>query len=179
MSRKHSIRRRTFLGASLAAVSGTAAISCGRIRAGRGFRFFTAEEAATVDAICEALIPSDSDPGARAARVVNYIDIQLTRHFRKHQRAYREGIAAVEAASRTKFSKPFTGISTDEQSELLTEFEEKSKTFFDLILAHTRQGFYGDPRHGGNRDMVSWKMVGLPFPPVRGRMHYDAESKVS
>ena len=55
--------------------------------------------------------------------------------------------------------------------------EENSKEFFDLILAHTRQGFYGDPRHGGNRDRVSWKMVGLPFPPVRGRMHYDEPPK--
>lgn len=179
MSKKHSIRRRTFLGASLAAVSGTAAISCGRVRAGRGFRFFTAEEAATVDAICETLIPSDRDPGARAARVVNYIDIQLTRHFSKYQSVYREGIAAVEAASRAKFGKPFTRITADDQSAVLTEFEEKSKAFFDLILAHSRQGFYGDPRHGGNRDMVSWKMVGLPFPPVRGRMHYDEDSKVS
>ena len=39
----------------------------------------------------------------------------------------------------------------------------------DLVLNHARQGFYGDPRHGGNRAMASWKMVGLPFPPVRGR----------
>jgi gluconate 2-dehydrogenase gamma chain len=42
-----------------------------------------------------------------------------------------------------------------------------------LILAHTRQGFYGDPRHGGNRNRVSWKMIGVPFPPIRGREHYD------
>ena len=41
---------------------------------------------------------------------------------------------------------------------------EVPQLFFDLLLTHTRQGFYGDPRHGGNRDLVSWKMVGLPFP---------------
>jgi gluconate 2-dehydrogenase gamma chain len=35
------------------------------------------------------------------------------------------------------------------------------------------QGFYGDPRHGGNRDRVSWKMLGVPYPPVRGRLRYD------
>ena len=35
------------------------------------------------------------------------------------------------------------------------------------------QGFYGDPRHGGNRDRVSWKMVGLPYPPLRGRLRND------
>jgi len=55
--------------------------------------------------------------------------------------------------------------------------DENSEAFFELVLAHTRQGFYGDPRHGGNCGMASWKMVGLAFPPVRGRMHYDDEPK--
>ena len=32
-------------------------------------------------------------------------------------------------------------------------------------------GFYGDPRHGGNKDRVAWQMLGMPDPPVRGRLH--------
>ena len=32
-------------------------------------------------------------------------------------------------------------------------------------------GFYGDPRHGGNKDRVSWRMLGVPDPPIRGRLH--------
>jgi gluconate 2-dehydrogenase gamma chain len=172
MRKKDSIRRRTFLGGSLVA-AGAVAISCGRSGGGSPYRFFTAEEGATVDAICEALIPADSDPGAHEARVVNYIDIQLTRHFKRYQRAYRQGIAAVETTALAKLGRRFTEIKPAEQAAVLTDVEEKSKDFFDLILAHTRQGFYGDPRHGGNRHMVSWKMVGLPFPPVRGRMKYD------
>ena len=64
-------------------------------------------------------------------------------------------------------------LSADQQIAVLKHAEENSKAFFTLILTHTRQGFYGDPRHGGNRNMVSWKMLGLPFPPLRGRQHYD------
>ena len=78
----------------------------------------------------------------------------------------------MDAASRSKFGKPFLELSSEQQVEVLNDAEENSKLFFELILAHTRQGFYGDPRHGGNRNMASWKMVGLPFPPVRGREHY-------
>jgi hypothetical protein len=26
------------------------------------------------------------------------------------------------------------------------------------------QGFYGDPRHGGNLNRVGWKMIGFPGP---------------
>jgi hypothetical protein len=36
--------------------------------------FFTDEEYAVIDAACELLIPTDEDPGAAEARVVDYID---------------------------------------------------------------------------------------------------------
>jgi gluconate 2-dehydrogenase gamma chain len=167
------IGRRTLLGAGLAAAAAGTAVTLPRWRNNGSWRFFSADEARTVDAICERIIPADRDPGARQAGVVNYIDIQLTRPFKRYQRVYREGIAAVDTASRGKFSRPFIGLTADRQVEVLNDIEENSKTFFELILTHARQGFYGDPRHGGNRGMASWKMVGLPFPPLRGRAHYD------
>ena len=43
--------------------------------------------------------------------------------------------------------------------------------FFRMLREHTMMGFYGDPRHGGNRDRVAWKMLGLQDPPIRGRLH--------
>jgi len=41
------------------------------------------------------------------------------------------------------------------------------------VVSHTMQGYYGDPRHGGNRDAVSWTMLGVPASPIRGRAKYD------
>lgn len=166
------LRRRTFLGAGVTAVATGSLISCARGTAAE-WRFFTAAEARTVEAICEQLIPADRDPGAKQAGVVNYIDIQLTKAFRRHRAAYRKGLAGVDTASRAKFSRGFAELSPEQQREVLGVVEQDSKAFFDLILTHTRQGFYGDPRHGGNRRMASWKMLGLPFPQVRGRQHYD------
>ncbi|MGA1995971.1 MAG: gluconate 2-dehydrogenase subunit 3 family protein [Bryobacteraceae bacterium] len=177
-SKKLMLRRRTFLGAGLSAAVAGAAISCGGGGRNGGWRFFTAGEAQTVEAICEQIIPADRDAGARQSGVVDYIDIQLTRHFKRHRKTYRQGIAAVDRASRAKFGKRFADLAAEQQSEALIEVEENSREFFDLVLAHTRQGFYGDPRHGGNRNMASWKMVGLPFPPVRGRQRYEDQPKV-
>ncbi len=169
-----AIRRRTLLGIGLSAAVAGSTAGCG---AGGGqWRFFTDGEAGTVDAICAQLIPADRDPGAKEAGVVRYIDIQLTRSFRKHRAAYRRGLAAVDAASRARSGKAFTDLSAADQVEILNAIEEKSPAFFNLILTHARQGFYGDPRHGGNRDRVSWKMLGLASPPIRGREHY-AEPK--
>ncbi len=167
------MRRRTFLGAALAgAAAGGSALVYGFSRNSSPWRFFTAEEGSAVEATCEQIIPADRDPGAREAGVANYIDIQLTRHFRKQQRLYRRGIALVQEASRRTYGKPFPDLAYAQQTAVLKEIEKSSGAFFNLILAHTFQGFYGDPRHGGNRNMASWKMVGLPCPPVRGRMHY-------
>jgi len=172
------IRRRTFLGAALAGAAGGTAIVFGAGKTASGWRFFTSDEARTVEAICEQIIPADSAPGAKEAGVVNYIDIQLTKHFKKHRQLYRRGIADVDDASQKAFGKPFADLPSAQQIAVLQDIEKHSSAFFNLILAHTIQGFYGDPRHGGNRDMASWRMLGLPCPPVRGRMHYPGEPKV-
>ena len=166
MTAQAELRRRTLLAMGLSAAAG----SC------RGaWRFFTEDEARTVDARAAQRSPSSPGPGAREAGAVYYIDIQLSRRFRKHQRAYREGLAGVDETSRKATGKRFVELTSEQQIEVLNTLEEHAKPFFQLILAHTRQGFYGDPRHGGNRNMVSWKMVGLPFPPVRGRQQYDGQ----
>jgi gluconate 2-dehydrogenase gamma chain len=45
--------------------------------------------------------------------------------------------------------------------------------FFRLVISHTMQGFYGAPRHGGNKNYMSYRMMGLDFPLVVGRNHYE------
>ncbi len=167
------MQRRHFLELGLTATAAASLVSCGRSGGGAYWRFFTAPEARAVDAICEQIIPPDDFPGARQAGVVNFIDLQLTKHYKKFQEAYREGIAGVEAASLKAFKKPFADLSAEQQTEVLTGIEEKDAEFFTLIRTHTMQGFYGDPRHGGNRGEVSWKMLGLGTPPVRGRVPYE------
>lgn len=167
---KRQMERRRFLTASVAAASCGALASCGRSGGGAYWRFFTTAEAATVSAICGRIIPKDDFPGAAEAGVPNFIDLQLTRHNRKHQPAYRQGLAAVEKAAHGRFQKSFAQLIEESQDEILREIQETQAEFFALIRAHIMQGYYGDPRHGGNRNAVSWKMLGLPDPPVRGRL---------
>jgi gluconate 2-dehydrogenase gamma chain len=167
------VKRRTVLGAGIWAAVAGAAVSLPRWVRNSPWRSLSSQEARTVDAICAQLIPADQDPGAREAGVVNYIDIQLARSLRRYRSVYRSGLAAIDSASRARFGQAFADLPAGSQTEILQAAERDSKPFFDLILAHCRQGFYGDPRHGGNRNMASWKMLKLPFPMVRGRMHYE------
>jgi len=150
--------RRRFLQIGGAAAAGGATVSCTCNKS--SWRCFTVQEAATLEAVCEQLIPSDRDPGAAWAGVVKFIDLQLLGPYKHLQGNYRAGLAKLVG---------FAGLPADKQLEALTRLEKSDKPFFDMVLAHTMQGYYGSPRHGGNREAVSWRMLGVPPVPVRGR----------
>ena len=137
------------------------------------WRFFTEAEARLVDAITDQIIPADQDPGARDVGVVNFIDKQLTGPYRRHQAAYRKGLAAVDEASQTRAGHAFTELSGEQQLAILKAFEaSQHRAFFNLIRDHTMQGFYGGPQHGGNRGYASYKMLGLDYPQIIGQNRY-------
>ena len=164
------MRRRTFLAAGIA---GSAA-ACSRRRKS-SCRFFNSEEARTVEAVCAQIIPEDQDPGATTAGVVQFVDKQLSGFYKPLRKTYRMGIAAIDRKSVEFAGKKFADLPAGSQLDLLKRVEKDPdlKLFFSLLIEHSMQGFYGDPRHGGNRDRVSWKMLGVSYPPVRGRLRYD------
>jgi gluconate 2-dehydrogenase gamma chain len=128
----------------------------------------SAGEAEWLGALCEQIIPADQDPGARDASVVRYIDKQLAGPLKRFRPAYRDGLAEFQRR------KPdFLKLSFDEQTAYLTTVE--ATPFFQMLIDHTMQGFYGDPKHGGNRDRASWKMLKidrfLDHGPWQGHTH--------
>jgi gluconate 2-dehydrogenase gamma chain len=92
------------------------------------------------------------------------------------QQQYRMGLAALAQHCRDSFGgKLFEQLSEAEQDKLLTAMEKgevqlpglsapklTTTMFFNLILQNTMEGFFADPIYGGNKDMVSWKMIGFP-----------------
>jgi len=72
-----------------------------------------------------------------------------------------------------RFGGELAVLSSQQQFEVVNDLSQQNQTFFELVRSHTFQGFYGSPRHGGNRDGVSWRMLGLPEPPLLGRAQYD------
>lgn len=183
MEPPYKLSRRKFLQAAFAAAAASGSgIACSRTNS--PWRFLTVDEARTLAAACDQIIPPDEDPGASWAGVVNYIDTQLCGHLRGLQDSYRLGIVAINESSRLLYGSNFAFLSDTKQIDLLTKMETgqvpreawqkvSSSEFFPILVDHTMQGFYGDPRHGGNREGISWKMVGLSYPPIRGRLKYD------
>jgi gluconate 2-dehydrogenase gamma chain len=160
-------RRRDFLRA--AAGASLTPVAC-RKEAGAG-RVLTAREMRTLAALCDCIIPPDQDAGAASAEVQNFIDLQLAKPYRKYRETYRAGLARLDEMSASRAGKPFAEADEKQRADLLKGLENDA--FFNLAITHTMQGYYGDPRHGGNRDRVSWRMLGFPHPPVRGRIPYE------
>ena len=169
--KKVLLTRRQFVAAG--AMGGAAvAIGCTSGRQGN-WDFLSDAQARTLAAICDQIVPADGFPSASQAGVLTYIDKQLVRHFRRHQDAYRDGLEQAEAMSRKRFGRDLAALTSPQQLEVVSDLSQQARGFFDLVRSHTLQGYYGSPRHGGNRDAVSWRMLGLAAPPLGGQAQYD------
>jgi gluconate 2-dehydrogenase gamma chain len=167
----------------MAAGAGSVAVSSPVIAGTHRWRFLTEEEALMVDAIAEQIIPADQDPGAHDAGVVRFIDWQLASTYARHQQDYRVGLQGVNQSSLAQHGKSFVELDWDHQTQVLQKMESgqaegevwkqrSASEFFRLLRNHSLQGFYGSPRHGGNRGYVSYRMLGLDYPQFIGQNRY-------
>lgn len=168
---KPKLTRRQFAAAGVLG-SAAAVIGC-RTSNVRNWEFLSDTQARTLAALCDQIIPADDFPSASQAGAVTYIDRQLARHYRRHRDLYIEGLKQIDTLSRTRHAHTFSDATATEQLEIASALERENRKFFDLVRQHTMEGYYGPPRHGGNRDAVSWRMLGLDEPPLRGRAQYD------
>ncbi len=148
------------------------AVGCAPGKKG-GWEFLSEDQARALAVLCDQIIPADEFPSASQAGVLNYIDRQLIRHYRRHQEAYRNGLERAGKISFERFGKELAQLPAPQQLEIASAIEQQDRRFFELVREHTLEGYYGSPRHGGNRDAVSWRMLGLPEPPPLGRAQYD------
>jgi gluconate 2-dehydrogenase gamma chain len=173
-TKKGSLARRDFM---IATVAASTVLLPGCKSARRGdWEFLSEESAETLKAICDQIIPADDFPSASEAGVLDYIDRQLVRHYRRHQKTYLEGLEQADRISRKRFGSDLERASAEQKLAVVSAIEKENAAFFEMVRRHTFEGFYGSPRHGGNRDAVSWRMVGIAEPPVLGRAQ-DVQKK--
>jgi hypothetical protein len=85
-------------------------------------RFFSAAEFALVDQLSEMIIPTDAQsPGAKAARVADYIDARLAETTDPDWKAtWHTGLKLIEDLSNDMHGKAFLATSPDQQLATLT-----------------------------------------------------------
>jgi gluconate 2-dehydrogenase gamma chain len=141
------------------------------------FEFFTAADAAEIEAVAAQIIPTDTSAGAREAAAVYFIDCALAGFHREHKSLYKEGLAMLQERTQQTFSgaSTFSKLNSDQQIQVLKAIEQTD--FFEMVRVHTIMGFLADPDYGGNRGEVGWKLIGFEqkaaWKPPFG--YYDAE----
>lgn len=173
MKNKETVSRRDFLqvagtlsGAAYlklttAAIAGIAQAACSAEQASAPFTILGDAEAADFAAIAARIIPTTATPGANEAGVIYFFDQAFADAMRDQLADARRGLAELNAsivgagASVTRVSQ----LSESEQDALLKKNENSD--FFNLAWEMTIFGFFAMSKYGGNKDHVSWDLIGF------------------
>ena len=142
------------------------------------WEFFTAEQAADVEAIAAQIVPTDDTPGAREARVVSFVDHSLATWAVPQREPFIQGLDGLngEVEKRWPGAGRFASLPAERQLELLRAQEQTP--FFRQMRFATLVGMFSLPSYGGNAGKLGWRLIGFEdryvWQPPFG--DYDAEA---
>ena len=117
----------------------------------KGPAFFNPLQYATVTELASLIIPTDETPGAREAKVNEYIDLIVSEGSPNLKRLYRDGLEWLDKTCHSRHGKSFVELSNEHQIEILTEMSQIKNPsannqlparFFKAIKEATIDGFY-------------------------------------
>jgi hypothetical protein len=126
----------------------------------------TPAQYAMLDVLVDAIIPADErSPGAREARVADYIDLLLSEADAESKQLWIDGLAAVDAEASTQAGAPVAKLTAPQVVALLTAIsvnepqpQTVAERFFVMTKRATIQGYYSseigihkDLRYKGNQ----------------------------
>lgn len=98
-----------------------------RLERGPSLRVLDPHQDATIVAVSDLLIPATATPGAKAARVNEFIDLLLAEWYDPDDRdRFLAGIAELDARARRRFGKPFVDAAAADQTGLLTVLDDET-----------------------------------------------------
>lgn len=108
-------------------------------------RFLSGRQYALVSAVLDRLIPPrDAMPGAGQLGVADYLD-GIAAQSPQLARLFSAGLQDIEIAA-TKLGPGFEELDGDQRDDILRGVESDSPQFFDLLVRHTYNGYYSNPK---------------------------------
>ncbi len=123
----------------------------------------------TLRAAVDRIIPPDDFPGGWEAGVGDFLQALWAREPRFLADAV-QGLDALDREAHSAAGVAFADLPPDEQDALLrrveagevgTDWPVDPAAFFAGLVRQCMEGFYADPGNGGNKDGVSWRMIGF------------------
>ena len=114
-------------------------------------KVFDAHQNDTVVVLSELIIPQTDTPGARTAKVNEFIDLVLSGADQAERKQFLKGLAWMDGRSQELFGADFASAAPDQQTALLTilaspknkAFEDQlGIDFFNAFKAMTITGYY-------------------------------------
>lgn len=91
---------------------------------------FSKDDIILLDEIAETIIPTTNTPGAKAAKVGDFMKVMVTDCYNENdQKIFAEGVQKLNEASEKKFSKTFMEADAAQRKELLTEIDKEAKAY--------------------------------------------------
>ena len=112
---------------------------------------FDAHQNETVVVLSELIIPQTDTPGAKAAKVNEFVDLVLSDASESDRKQFLKGLAWMDARSQELFGTDFMSAAPEQQTALLTilaspknkAFEDQvGIDFFNAIKGLTITGYY-------------------------------------
>jgi len=118
--------------------------------AARQLKVLSASQFETLEVLVEAIIPADDrSPGAKRARVADYIDLLLSEVDRELTLQWFGGLAAIDAEATSRFRATFTRLGAGQVDAILQSISRNERTpqtpletFFVMVKQATVRGYY-------------------------------------
>lgn len=113
-------------------------------------QFFAAHEYATIEKLCDMILPSDESPGAADAGVSEFVDFMVASDPGVQYR-FRYGLTWLDMRADQLHKSRFLDLSAEEQQGLMDHLaykakfragDEEGQDFFNLVREYTMMGFY-------------------------------------
>lgn len=126
MNRRDALKNVAVLMGTAISASTLAALNGCNTAGPKNYTLQMPETKALLAEIGETIIPETSTPGAKAAKVEEFILVMMNDCYdEKSQKIFVDGLKAVNDKSNEKYKAAFTGIKPEERAELLTEIDKE------------------------------------------------------
>jgi hypothetical protein len=130
---------------------------------GTKFQFLTAEQDKMVSELSEIIIPTTNTPGAKAAKVNEFIDLMLAECYEeKDQKSFVKGLDRLQDKSQKAHKKTFIELTTEQQTALLKEIAAEDEKKPEPPVAKPDEDRKGETQAGAGQSGTA--VTGAPKP---------------
>jgi len=134
---------------------------------------FDASQYGTLRAVVDRMIPGDDAPGGLDAEVDRYL-LSLLQKETGFIAIYSVALTALHHEAEIRYHQSFANLTHNQMDTILHEVAAgttkavwltDAPAFVALMAEQCGEGFYADPRQGGNKETISWRMIGFEERP--------------